>query len=70
MNVTEENIEINKEVVPGPDWTGGDKKSYGIGVIMTNYDDGWVQVRWNKTGELQDHQVGHDGKYELHYAGD
>ena len=67
--VTEDNVELNREVVRGPDWSGGYEDRNGIGIIEIDHEDGWVAVRWVTSRQQHDYRVGDDDKFELYHAG-
>ena len=69
--MTEDNVEVGKQVVPGPDFDFeyGKQDDKQVGIIEVDYFDGWVVVRWIDTDNRDDRSVGADGIYELYYNG-
>ena len=67
----EDNVELNKKVVRGPDWTHEDQDGGigGVGLIVAHCEEDHVEVKWLKTGCKHDYSVGDEEVFDLYYAG-
>ena len=52
-------------VVRGQDWKWMGQDSGGVGSVVSEIRNGWVDVVWKKSKNRNSYRMGHDGKYDL-----